>query len=50
MSEQFPSLPDATLAAANRLGQWLALDDLPHSADAGGGYCGAGGQCGDPDH
>ncbi|WBW59163.1 YdcF family protein [Klebsiella electrica] len=28
MTEHFPSLPEATLAAANRLGQWLALDDF----------------------
>lgn len=32
MSEQFPSLPDATLAAANCLGQWLALDDFTAQA------------------
>ena len=29
MSEHFPSLPEATLAAANLLGAWLAQDDLP---------------------
>lgn len=29
MSEHFPTLPDATLAAANQLGAWLAQDDLP---------------------
>lgn len=29
MSEHFPSLPEATLAAANQLGAWLAQDDLP---------------------
>ena len=29
MSEQFPSLPEAVLAAANQLGAWLAQDDLP---------------------
>lgn len=28
MSEYFPSLPEATLDAANRLGGWLAQDDL----------------------
>ncbi len=28
MSEHFPSLPEATLDAANRLGAWLAQDDL----------------------
>ena len=29
MSEHFPSLPEAVLAAANQLGAWLAQDDLP---------------------
>ena len=29
MSEHFPSLPEATLAAANQLGAWLAQHDLP---------------------
>jgi uncharacterized SAM-binding protein YcdF (DUF218 family) len=29
MSEQFSSLPEAVLAAANQLGAWLAQDDLP---------------------
>jgi hypothetical protein len=34
MTEHFPSLPEATLAAANRLGQWLALDDFTVQASA----------------
>ena len=34
MSEHFPSLPEAVLAAANQLGAWLAQDDLPQDPQA----------------
>ena len=44
MSEHFPSLPEATLAAANQLGAWLAQHDLPQQPSIDGG------QCGDPNH